>query len=338
MNSSISSSDRAPGRWRGFAATFLASAALLTLALVALAFLLDPYDTGRTPLKLREGVRPQGPRTAAASRARDLAFDAGIFGNSHVQLLSPERLTQATGLRFVSLIAPATGPRETLLVLDWFLRQHRGAPPKAVLVGVDSRWCTADPALPVEKPFPFWLFSRDQGEYLVGLMSFDVVEELVRRIGFLASAAPQRARRDGYWDYEPNYQIQGYDADPALRARLDQSALTDGGNSSGPFPAAERLETLMRTAPAETALILLRPPVYITSLPAPGSAAAQADAACRQAFAGVAQRRPRSALIDWRVDRAETRDPGQFFDHTHYRHGVARLVEADIARALRDLR
>src|SRR4051794_32565634 len=108
MNSSISSSEVDGGTWRGFAATFLAAAALILVGFVALAYVVDPYDTGRSDLLGKPGVRPQGPRTAAPSRGRDQAFNAALIGNSHIQLLSPERLKEATGLDFVQLSVPAS--------------------------------------------------------------------------------------------------------------------------------------------------------------------------------------------------------------------------------------
>ena len=77
MSSSISSSEHdaasippAPAsaaRWGSFVRGFVITAAAVLVGTLALAFLIDPYDTGHTPLSLREGVRPQGPRTAAAS-------------------------------------------------------------------------------------------------------------------------------------------------------------------------------------------------------------------------------------------------------------------------------
>jgi len=315
----------------------LLTAAGLTAALLGLALLLDPFDTGRTPLAFESGVRPQGPRTAAASRGRDPAFQAAIFGNSHVQQLSPAELTRATGIPFVSLIAPATGPRETLTLIDWFLRHHPGAA-RAVIVGVDAMWCTADPAFPNDKPFPYWLFARGWGEYLAGLVSLNVVEELPRRVALLLSRKADRARPDGYWDYEPNYVGLGYASNPEIRARLQaRSDGGGGGNATGPFPAASRLEALLSAAP-DTALVLLRPPLYATAMPLPGSADAAANEACTRAFAALAERRPKTVLIDWRRDRPELRDPNQFFDHSHYRSPIARLIEADIAAALARLR
>ncbi|BCB19264.1 hypothetical protein [Bosea sp. ANAM02] len=339
MSSSTSSSEQAAraAKWTGFTGAFLSAAVLIAAAFLTAAFLIDPYDSGRSPLKLKEGVRPQGPRTALASRGRDPNFTGAIFGNSHIQLISPEELRAKTGIPFVSLIAPATMPKETFATIDWFLRHHRTAPPKAIVVGIDNYWCTANPALPNEKPFPFWLMSRSLSEYVGGLMRFDLLEELPRRIGYLASRKAERARPDGYWDYESGYGVQGYGTNPEIIARLQKPIETGGGNVDGPFPAASGLEELMKTAPAETALILLRPPVYVTALPKPGTRDAEADTACRKAFADLAARRPRTALVDWRVERPELRDPGLFFDHSHYRQPIARLVETDIAEAIRKL-
>lgn len=339
MSSSTSSSEQAAraAKWTGFTGSFLGAAVLIAAAFLTAAFLIDPYDSGRSPLKLKEGVRPQGPRTALASRGRDPSFTGAIFGNSHIQLISPEELRAKTGIPFVSLIAPATMPKETFATIDWFLRHHRQMPPKAIVVGVDPYWCTANPALPNEKPFPFWLLSRNLPEYIGGLMRFDLLEELPRRIGYLISRSGERARPDGYWDYEAGYSRQGGGINPEILARLEKPRESGGGNVDGPFPAATGLEALMKSAPAETALILLRPPVYATALPKAGSRDAAADAACRKAFADLAARRPRTALVDWRADRPELHDPSLFSDHSHYRNPLARLVEADIAEAIRKL-
>ena len=341
MNSSISSSERdapAPAtRWRGFAVTFTATAALLVAGLTAFTFLIDPYDTGRSPIATKEGVRPQGPRTALASRGRDPAFRGAIFGNSHVQLLAPEHLKAQTGIPFVSLIAPATGPKETLDVIDWFLRS-RHEPAQALVIGLDHFSCTADPAMPPSKPFPFWLIAQRLPDYVRGLMSFSVLEESFRRLQYLSSRKSARARPDGYWNYEQNYLDQGYGTNTKLRERLMQPHDFSGGNRAGPFPAATALRALLDRLGRDVPVILLRTPVFRTALPQPDSPEAAADAACRDAFADLAATRPRTALIDWKVDRPENRDPDNYFDHTHYRLPIARLVERDIAQALAAMR
>jgi len=339
MSSSTSSSEPAgtpaqAARWTNFSATLLAAAALISAAFLMVAFLLDPYDSGRTPLALKEGVRPQGPRTALASRGRDPQFTGAIFGNSHIQLISPEELRKRTGIPFVSLIAPATMPKEQLATIDWFLRHHRQVPPKAIIVGIDQYWCTPDPRFPNEKPFPFWLLSRSTLDYVAGLMRYDLIEEVPRRFAYLTSKKAERGRPDGYWNYEADYEIQGFHQRPELRARLEEPVTAGGDNIDGPFPGVTALEELMKSAPPETALILVRPPVYVSALSKPGTPDAAADAACRKAFAGLAARRPNTALVDWRADRPALHDPNLFFDYSHYRQPIARLVEADIADAL----
>src|SRR3954454_5888760 len=136
--------------WRRFALHLAVGAAAILGSLLAIAYAVDPFDTGRPGLFSKEGVRPQGPRTAAASRGRDPAFDAAIFGNSRIQLLSPERLNALTGLSFVQLSVPGTGPKEQLVLVDWYVRHHPQA--RALVIGADKTWCAADPALPNEYP------------------------------------------------------------------------------------------------------------------------------------------------------------------------------------------
>jgi hypothetical protein len=339
MSSSISSSEARPaaeGAWRRFGLSFVAAAAVLLVAILGAAYAIDPYDTGRSSLLHKPGVRPQGPRTAGASRGRDPAFDAAVIGNSHAQLLSPERLNALTGRSFVQLTVPATGPKEQLVLIDWFVRHHPGA--RAIVIGADDRWCAADPALPNIKPFPFWLYSRDRLEYAGGLLRYHVLEELLPRLRYVASKRAGRARPDGYWDYEPHYTALGFDRDPALRARLEHRA-TDRyiENATGRFPAADQLRQAIAALSSQTAVVVVFPPIYGQLLPAPGSPGDLADRACKAALADAAASRANGAVVDWRRERPEIHNPSWFFDQTHYRHAIAQLVERDVAHALGEL-
>ncbi|WP_164547373.1 MULTISPECIES: hypothetical protein [unclassified Bosea (in: a-proteobacteria)] len=47
---------------------------------------------------------------------------------------------------------------------------------------------------------------------------------------------------------------------------------------------------------------------------------------------------PKTALINWRIDRPENREPDNYFDHTHYRQRSAGPLGADIAEAIIGLR
>ncbi len=315
--------------WRGFAATLVAVAAGACLAALAFLVVLDPYDTGRLFSIDRPGVAPTGPRIANASRARDDAFDAAIIGNSHVQLLTPERLNAATGARFVSLIVPASYPREQFVIIDWFLRHHRQ--PKALVIGADNTWCRAD-ATYHEKPFPFWLYERSELAYLRGLLNYSALEAIPGRVLTLRGIK-NRARRDGYWDYEPEYLSLGYGDRNFVRTKLTAERPTKGSEPIG-FQPAEKLRDLVAKLPPETKVVIVHPPRYINFIPVPGSDAARLEEACLAAYRAVAASRPNVAIVDWYGDRPENRDPENFFDRTHYRHPMARAIEADIAAAI----
>lgn len=342
MNSSTSSSKSAS--WRRFSVTVVAVTVILVTTVVGLALAVDPYDTGRSTLFSKPGVRPQGPRTANPSRGRDPAFNAMIVGNSRIQMLWPERLNEATGFSFVQLSVPGSGPKEHLTLIDWFLR-NRKEPAKALVVSVDDLWCTSDPALPNDKPFPFWLYSADPLEYVRGLLRFNTLEEMPRRFTYLFNKKAARARPDGYWDYEPEYIRLGYTTNPEIRKRLEQVPHAndprlerDPMEGRRQFPAIERLKDIAVSLPKDVSLVLVIPPGYKNRIPPPNTEAAFVYQACRAAAVSVAQVHSKTAVVDWRVDRPENRDPELFFDMEHYRHPIARAVEADVAAAFRQLR
>lgn len=316
---------------RRFALAFVVAAAVLFFGLIGAIVALDPYDTGRFALVTKAGVPSQGPRTAHASRGRDPAYDGAIVGNSHLQLLSPERLAAMTGVPFVSLTVPATGPQEQLALLDYWLR-HRSRPPRVLVIGIDGYWCRAEPDMPVWKPFPFWLYADGARDYLRGMARFQVLEEVPRRLRYLAGAIP-RARPDGYWNYEEDYGALAQ-ANNGLMPALDRPIATIGVNLTGRFPPREALAERLARLPATTRVVLIRPPVHAVGLPAPGSPEARTDADCAAAYATLAASRPGVTLIDGRVDTPTVRNAALWFDPTHYRSPVARELEAAIASAL----
>ena len=140
------------------------------------------------------GVDDASPRTANASRARDPQFDSAVIGNSTGQLLKPSELSGLTGRSFVQLTVPGTGPREQLAIMDFFVRQHPQV--GALVIVTDASWCQRDPALPMQHPFPFWLY----GESTLGLHRPTVLHAratpwLAARHGRAWAAPAQRAGR-----------------------------------------------------------------------------------------------------------------------------------------------
>ena len=319
MNSSTSSSESpAWGRWL---ATFLAMAALGAGVVFALVILVDPYDSGRFGLIGIKGISDESPRTANASRGRDPQFNAAIIGNSTGQLLKPAELSQATGARLVQLTVPGTGPREQIALLRWFVRHHPR--PNALVIVTDTAWCTDDPELRMINPFPFWLYSDNDLEYLGRLFSSRALDRTVRRIQLgLGLRTPSAA--DGYWDYE----LIGHGE---FRPAPPPNEPPDGAMD---FPAIQPLANILATIP-DIPVVLVMPPVIASSRPQPDSSGSARLAICKTALAGLVAGRPHSNFLDFRVDDPLTRDQSNFLDPQHYRASVARRMEQRIAESLR---
>jgi hypothetical protein len=322
--------------WRGFARTLVLAAASLMAGYLALAVLIDPYDTGRSTLLSRGAVRPQGPRTASAARGRDPAYTGVVIGNSHIQLIEPAALSRLTGIPFLQLSVPATGPTEQFALLGWYLRHHPR--PAAIVLSADSFWCADDPVFPSEHGFPYWLVG-DWPAYLRGLIRFSAAQETVNRRGGRATPRRKAAAADGWWDYERNYLSQGFGIDPAKKAALEKP-VSPGvePHHGGPFPIATRLRAELSRIPSATPVVVVFPPVYARAEPAPGTPRARAEAACRAAVRTELAAHGLSTVVDWRDGRPEAADPDQFFDQTHYRLPLARSLTAEIADAVVRLR
>ena len=327
----------APDRdWRRFATAVLVAAVALLAGYLVLAVILDPYETGRSTLLSRGAVRPQGPRTAVALRGRDPAFRGAVIGNSHIQLIEPAALSRETGIPFVQLSVPATGPAEQFAVLGWFLRHHPH--PEAIVLSADAFWCADDPAFPSEHPFPYWLIG-DWPSYLRGLLRFTAAQETVVRIGWLFNKRRKSAAQDGWWNYEDDYIVQGFGRNPKLVARLDHPAGPQTEpHRAGPYPIVERLRAALAQIPAATPVVLVFPPVYAASEPPAGSPRAGAEAACRSAIRTEFAKHSRGAVVDWRNDRPQSRDRALFFDQSHYRLPVGEAITGEIAAALLRMR
>jgi hypothetical protein len=311
--------------WRrcavAFMAVFFGGLGLIYFFLL----LVDPYDTGRLPTPFKPGVVDTERRTASASRGRDPRFNAAIFGNSRAQMLDPAKLSVATGLSFVSLTTPGSGPREQIAVIRYFLGYHREA--EAMVFGIDESWCGHDPALPLMFPFPFWLY-RDDLEYFVRLLNtrtFNAGRSRIKlAMGLLAPTDPR-----GFADYETG---RPWSFHPPLTSAVG-TAVTAARSADTYFPALEALDALLSELPPQTKFLIMMPPVYRTVLPRSGTQTAADLDACK---AGLAARLGSQgiAFLDYLTDGPISRDPENFMDPVHYRLNVAHLIETGIVDAL----
>lgn len=321
MSSSTSSSEAAAGFLRAFAGW----AAAVGLAVAALLLLLDPYDTGRLTPFPHAGVPETAPRMANASRIRDPGFDAAVIGNSTMQLLSPERLDALTGLAFVQLTVPGTGPMEQAAMAERLFAQ-RGGGLRAVALGLDRTWCDASFERRPVNPFPFWLYGPSDLAYLRSLVRLSSLEFLPLRIRMILGDK-RAGRRDGYWNFEAASPPHD-PAAPDLSAMAAPAVAVEGPAATG------ALRRILDAAPAGLRLVLVHPPVYIRADAAPDAAHRRTVAACKAALAAAAAGRPGVAILDFWSDDEATRDRARFIDPIHYRRPMAERIEAAIAARL----
>jgi hypothetical protein len=332
MNSSISSSEAliAQGEasgWIRWLATFAGALAFGAAAVFALVLTVDPYDSGRVGLLGIKGVNDTSPRTANASRARDQQFDSAVFGNSTGQLLKPAELSRLTGLHFVQLTVPGTGPREQLALLDYFVRHHSRM--GALVFVTDTTWCQRDATSPLKHPFPFWLYGESDLDFLGRLFSSRALTLTWRRI-LVGLGYRQRSAADGFWDYEA---LGPREFQPIIEPRDDSGPAP--AKVSEDFPHVALLGAALRKLPPDLPVVLVAPPNYAPMLPRAGSLAAADAQACNGALRKLVAGRAHSNFIDYRVDNALTRERANFMDSGHYRAIIARNMEQGIAESIR---
>ncbi len=319
--------------WSRFAVWATCSTVGLFLALLGALYLIDPYDTGRSPLSGEPRVRGQKDVNATASVGRNPKYTAAVIGNSTIALVKPSRLTELTGLPFAQLSVPGTQIPEQLTVLDWFMKHHADNA-KALVISVNrDTWCTQDPKQPGNNPFPFWRFSTSPVEYFGGLLSVSSVEQAGRRLGIIKNTKTESAA-DGYWDYEPLYTEAGKMADPHRLEKMFLKVNDQHGDPNASFPAVGLLERKLQTLSADLSVVLVFPPVFTAKQPEPGTPRYAAEQACRKRLTDMAARRPNTAVVDWWLDRPGMTSPDLFIDQIHYRHPIARVLENEIGAAL----
>jgi hypothetical protein len=337
--------------WRRFALLFLGVFATMVGIAYAFIILADPYDSGRfVSFGLRSpydgtnrmadvtgGIPASGTassgisfgdtdtsqRTSNVALGRSPRFNAAIFGNSHGQLLSPERLSRATGFNFVQLTVPGSNVREQLAMMHWFIAHHTDI--AAMVLALDERWCVTDPALPVRTPFPFWLYSDSNLVYLSHAMSTRSLRDSIRHVA-AAFGSPPTVDPAGYADYEMG---KTWSFKPGPPATADDFPVGEG--SSPDFPGLIRLDAVLGEIPEATPVVIVMPPQFYTRLPPVGTPAAQFRDTCKERIAARARG---GAFIDFLVDSEIARAPENFMDDEHYRANIARIIEADIAGAL----
>jgi hypothetical protein len=333
MNSSISGSNRRMHigcdvrlAWRHWLTIFCGTFFGLSALLFALLLLIDPYDTGRFSGFGIVGIGDNTTRTADASRGRDPQFNAAVIGSSTGQLLDPYRLSREAGLRFAQLTIAATGPQEQLTLMRWVISHHSQY--GAFVVVTDPLWCSAEPDLPLSRPFPFWLYGSDL-DYLAHLLSSRSLDRAAWRIE-IALGIRKPADPVGYFNYMNQVKHAFVPGPPGPSARIDSDHW-----SPPSLPWVDRLRAFLADLPQSVRVVIAMPPVYFTLLPQSGSKQAADLDACKAALAKIVSDRQGSGFLDFRLDTEAAHDAVRFADALHSGEGLARQMEDAIIAVLR---
>ncbi|SFL68514.1 hypothetical protein [Methylobacterium pseudosasicola] len=323
--------DAAPTVWAGFTRAFLIAAALLGLAIVVGVASLDPYGLRAGPDHPPGPIMDTNQRLSYPQIARGGPFDAAVFGTSTARLLDPAALDAAFDARFANLAMNAATPDEQIRLAELFLA-HR--PVKAILFGLDTTWCAADPPARTTNAFPDWLYEAGAPWGVlrqVSLRSVTIAAQAgLARLGL----ARPRIRPDGYAVFTPPEALY----DP-VRARdhiragaLDPAAATDSPDA--PMPALARLDALLAKIPAGALKLLAFMPVHAAAQGAPGTLAGQREETCKARVAAIGAKHG-AVVVDFRRSSPVTMQDANYWDALHYRLPVAAWIVADLNAAVR---
>jgi hypothetical protein len=225
---------------------------------------------------------------------------------------------------------PGSRPQEQIALLNWFIRSHTHV--SALVLVADLPWCTQDASLPLEHPFPFWLYSESDIGYLRNLFSERSIERAFRRIG-MALGWRERNRTAGYFDYEAWSRAHGRSfVPPPIPPRPESISPLPEPNL--PFPAMDRLDRLLASLAQLPSIVLVMPPTYASLIPAAGTAEAAWLENCKSRLTRLAEG-PQRRFIDRMVDGPATRNPENFVNELHMRDVLAREIETAIAAPLK---
>ncbi|NQU71864.1 MAG: hypothetical protein HQ514_15025 [Rhodospirillales bacterium] len=320
---------------------------ILGLAAIVAGFLLvvDPYDTlPFSPDFEREPISTN-TRFSFPALAMKLRFDSAIFGTSTNRLLRPADLNSHFGARFVNLSMNSATTYEQLKIFDLFIDHH--PQPKAVILGIDSEWCTVgeDPALFTVRPFPPWLYDGDPWNDALYLFNFSALEQAGRQAAQLVGLRKHKYGLDGYTNFLPPQ--DEYD-----KARAVGLLYGDGiprrrkqvmpaprelatARSSMRFPTHRRLRHMLARLPAETVKVVLFVPYHHFHQPAPGSMEDARWRECKRRVAAIFKPQRNAHVMDFMIHSKITLVDSNYWDPLHFNIRVAGELAGMIAAGVR---
>lgn len=332
--------------WTDHVGTLLLTALAGALAIYAWILLVDPYDTvWFSPPVEREPVS-KNQRFSYPALARAPRFDSIVVGTSSVRLLRPSRLDPMLDASFANLAMNASTTYEQSEILKLFARHH----PKAryVFFGVDNMtYC--HPTEPYKKftdrPFPSWMYDENKWNDLLYLFNSATVEQAWRQFRNILGLRTPKFGSDGYTNFlrpDSEYDLEKAraliygDERPHLKPAVDPPVEVGAAEKAGwTFPDLGLLSEMLHALPVETTKVLILPPYHHFRLPVHGSREVVVLDECKARLAHLAETVPNTTTVDfWQRSRITLKDDN-YWDHAHYKVGIAPILERAIVSAIR---
>ena len=318
--------------------TFLGANAALYLFVLAM----NPYGNLPDTLLPRHLIMDDNQRFQYPWIVRAGVYDSLIIGTSTSRLLVPKAFEAMFGGRFANVAMNSGTAWEQAQIADLFLRHAKQ--PGTLVVGLDYVWCVADADTnrTTVRGFPEWMYDDNRWNDLAYMYNTRSIEIAGRRLAAALWRKAPRLPEDGYEVFTPpenaydlakaQAKIYGQEPRQPRPAIVPPDVPTAQERAGWRMPALGWLDQLLAAGRLRNAL-LVWPPVHAIAQPTPGTTAAAREAECKARVARIAARHG-TPVIDFRIHSGITMVDTNYWDHLHYRVGIADRVQADIAKAL----
>ncbi|WP_431861042.1 hypothetical protein [Azospirillum sp.] len=337
---------RTPPSWSGYVKTLAATALGLVGLLLAFVLVMDPYRNVPFSPPMARPLMDDNQRFLFPGVVRSGRFDSAVFGTSTGRLLQPTHLDRLMGGRFANLSMNSAMAWEQYKIADLFLRTVPA--PRTMIFTLDYVWCAADADTrrTTFRPFPPWMYDDDRWNDLGYLLNGKTLEIAWRLAEYHMGLRKPRLGDDGYERFVPpddqwdraKVEAKIYEGPKrAIVPQVPPYVPTEAERQGWRFPALAWLEELLARLPAEARPVLAFMPVHVVAQPPPGSEGEARERECKDRVARLGAAAG-AWVVDFRIPSRVTTDDANYWDHLHYRVGIADWLEDTLAEVLRGRR
>ncbi len=327
-----------PRAWRRSLRILLGFGVLFGLLMYAFILIVDPYQNVPFSPRWQRAPIDTNQRFSYPAIARSADFDSAVLGTSTSRMLDPVRLDELFGARFANLSMNSATAWEQRQIGLLFLRHHPRT--RHLLLAIDTVWCEAglDYERYTFRLFPEWMYDENPWNDLLYLFNDKALEQAVRQVQYLRGSRRPKYDANGFRDFLPA--DTGWDAAKARKniygnSNFDRSSAAPIAETrpaslqpQAVYRAHEWLREMLGAAAPDTLKILFFVPYHEHILRSQAARYAE----CKWRMMEIAADHENTHVIDFMRPSVLTSNDANYWDSLHYKRGVAREVEEQLAR------